>query len=86
MSFWKRSKKKLERADIGQVQPVRAGTRRSPPMAMEVKLLAIEALESGAEKRDVASVIGVGPSPTRAFGTHREKLRLEPHSTLPQTS
>jgi transposase InsO family protein len=29
---------------------------------MEVKLLAIEALESGAEKLDVASVIGVGPS------------------------
>jgi len=29
---------------------------------MEVKLLAIEALESGAEKRDVAEVIGVHPS------------------------
>jgi transposase InsO family protein len=29
---------------------------------MEVKLLAIEALESGAEKRDVAAVIGVGSS------------------------
>jgi transposase InsO family protein len=29
---------------------------------MEVKLLAIEALESGADKRDIASVIGVGPS------------------------
>ncbi len=65
MSFWKRSKRRGEAsrpADSGQVQPARASGHRSPPVAMEVKLLAIEALESGAEKRDVASVIGVGSS------------------------
>jgi transposase InsO family protein len=65
MSFWKRSKRREQAsqpADIGQVQPARKGGRRSSPVAMEVKLLAIEALESGAEKLDVAAVIGVGPS------------------------
>jgi transposase InsO family protein len=65
MSFWKRSKRREEAsrsADSGQVQAARASGRRSPPVAMEVKLLAIEALESGADKRDVATVIGVGPS------------------------
>jgi transposase InsO family protein len=65
MSFWKRSKREEEvcrAADSGQVQPARTSSSRSPAVAMEVKLLAIEALENGAEKRDVAGVIGVHPS------------------------
>ena len=65
MSFWKRSKREGEvcrAADSGQVQRARRSSSRSPAVAMEVKLLAIEALESGAEKRDVAEVIGVHPS------------------------
>ena len=65
MAFWKRSKRGEEStrsADTGRVEPAQARGRRSPPIAMEVKLLAIEALEGGAEKRDVAKVIGVHPS------------------------
>jgi transposase InsO family protein len=65
MRFWKRSTRKDEStraADTGQVQPARSQSRRSPPVAMEVKLLAVEALESGADRRDVAAVIGVGSS------------------------
>ncbi len=65
MQFWKRSTRKEEStraADTGQVEPARPRGQRSPPVAMEVKLLAIEALEGGAEKRDVARVIGVHAS------------------------
>jgi len=62
MRFWKQKQKHQTPApDTGQVQPAKATRRRSPPVAMEVKLLAIEALEAGAHKKDVAKVIGVGP-------------------------
>ncbi len=63
MPFWKRQKKsQTPPPDTGQVQPARKTRRRSPPAALEVKLLAIEAVESGADKKDVAKVIGVGSS------------------------
>ena len=48
MRFWKRSTRREEStpaADTGQVEPARPRGRRSPPVAMEVKLLAIEAPE-----------------------------------------
>ena len=62
MRFWKRKPKKQQTPppDTGQVQPAKASRRRSPPAAMEVKLLAIEALEAGANRKDVAKIIGVG--------------------------
>jgi len=62
MAFWKRPKRKSQTPppDTGQVQPARKKRRHSPPVAMEVKLLAIEAIEGGADKKDVATVIGVG--------------------------
>ena len=74
MPFWKRTKRKSEAPppDTGQVQPARTTRRRSPPAALEVKLLAIEALESGADKKDVAEVIGVGPS---TLGTWLKQYR-----------
>ena len=65
MRFWKRSTRREEStraADTGQVEPARPRSRRSPPVAMEVKLLAIEALEDGAERRDVARIVGVHQS------------------------
>ena len=64
MTFWKRPKRKSQTPppDTGQVQPARKTRRRIPPVALEVKLLAIEAIENGADKKDVAEVIGIGKS------------------------
>jgi len=64
MTFWKRPKRKSQTppSDTGQVQPARKTRRRIPPVALEVKLLAIEAIENGADKKDVAEVIGIGKS------------------------
>ena len=60
MSFWKRKRQSSEQSssadDTGQVQKARKGVKRSPPLAMEVKILALEALESG------LSAIEVGES------------------------
>jgi transposase InsO family protein len=69
MAFWKRTKKQSQslRPDTGQVKPAKRSTRRSPPLAMEVKLLAIEALEGGVDKEDIAAVIGVGASTVSAW-------------------
>lgn len=58
MSLWKRSKRKDEvvrAADSGQVQRARTSSSRSPAVAMEVDLLAIEALENGAVPRSFRS-------------------------------
>ena len=63
MAFWNRSKRKMQTPanDTGKVMPAAARPkRRSPPVAMEVKLVALEALEGGANKKDVAKVTGVG--------------------------
>ena len=57
MAFWNRRKKKsqdAEHADSGQVQKSKRAVKRSPPVALEVKLLAIEALESDLPAQDVA--------------------------------
>ena len=50
MSFWKRTKQSSDRGlsagDAGQVQKAKRTIKRSPPLAMEVKILALEALDS----------------------------------------
>ena len=64
MSLWKRKKQSSEHAssagDTGQVQKARKGVKRSPPLAMEVKILALEALESGLSAIEVGELVGVG--------------------------
>ena len=64
MSFWSRSKRKTRTPanDTGKVEPAAKSSRRSHPVAKEVKLVALEALEGGANKKDVAAVVGVGIS------------------------
>jgi hypothetical protein len=55
MSFWKRKKPSSDEVpgptDAGQAQKAKKKSKRSPPVAMELKILAIEAL-------DVASSLG----------------------------
>jgi len=64
MSFWKRkgkgSAKPISRGDRGRVQKAKKTIKRSPPVAMEVKILAIEALESGLSATEVGELVGVG--------------------------
>ena len=64
MSFWKRSKQESEQGlspgDAGQVQKAKKKIKRSPPLAMEVKILAIEALESGLSAQEVGELVCVG--------------------------
>ena len=69
MTFPKKPKKKSQTPapDTGQVQAARKTRRRSPPLALEVELLAVEAIENGADKKDVAEVIGIGPSTLAAW-------------------
>jgi transposase InsO family protein len=62
MSFWRRGKGKAEQlgsADTGQVQKAKRTVKRSPAVALEVKLLAMEALQSDLSLGDVAEIIGV---------------------------
>jgi transposase InsO family protein len=66
MSFWKRKKPSSDEGpgpdDAGQAQKAKKKSKRSPPVAMEVKILAIEALESGLSASEVGELVGVGPS------------------------
>ena len=80
MSFWKTNKPKKPAApplDTGQAIPVRKKIHRSPPIAFEAKILAIEAIDSGADRHDVAEVLGVKPNTisnwTKAY--HEKGLR-----------
>jgi transposase InsO family protein len=59
MSFWKR-RKQSSASDTGQVQKSKKSVKRSPPVAMEVKVLAVEALESGLSAVEVGELVGVG--------------------------
>jgi len=62
MAFWSRGKRQrrvVEPAEAGQVQKSSKMVKRSPPVALEVKLLAIEALESDLLPKDVAEIVGV---------------------------
>jgi transposase InsO family protein len=64
MSFWKRRKRVSEQApcpaDTGQVQKAKRSVKRAAPLAMEVKVLAIEAVESGLSAVEVGELVGVG--------------------------
>ena len=65
MSFWKPAKaQKTEPRppDTGQAVPVRKKIHRSPPIAFEAKMLAIEAVSSGADRHDIAKILGINPS------------------------
>ena len=64
MSFWKRRNQSTGEApaagDTGQIQKAKRTVKRSPPLAMEVKILALEALESGLSANEVGELVGVG--------------------------
>ena len=60
MSFWKRNKQTPSPADAGRVQKAKKTIKRSPPLAMEVKILALEALDSGLSAIEVGELVGVG--------------------------
>jgi len=64
MSFWTRKKKSsgkpISKRDRGRVQKAKKTVKRSPPVAMEVKILAIEALDSGLSSSEVGELVGVG--------------------------
>jgi transposase InsO family protein len=64
MAFWKRVKKArpVQSPDTGQVKKSRKSVKRSPAVAMEVKVLAIEALDAGLPTKDVAEIVGVAES------------------------
>jgi len=47
MAFLRFKKKLRAPADTGRAQKAKRTIKRSPPVAMEVKLLAMEALEAG---------------------------------------
>ena len=62
MAIWnrlKKSKSALAPADTGRAQTAKKTTRRSPPVALEIKLLALEALQTDLTPKDVAAIIGV---------------------------
>ena len=64
MSFWKRSKQILRSGpranESGRVQKAKKSVKRSPPLAMEVKILALDALECGLSAQEVGELVGVG--------------------------
>jgi transposase InsO family protein len=66
MAFWKtpKSKKPVPPvADTGQAQPARKNTRgHGPPVAFEAKLLALEAVAGGADKKDLAALLNINPT------------------------
>jgi transposase InsO family protein len=76
MGWWNRPKRKIQptpAADAGKVQRRTKAGKGSPPVALEVKLLAIEALDSELTPRDVAEVVGVAPTTIETWRRlHRE--------------
>lgn len=61
MSFWRRVKRDSgQSADTGRAQRTKRSVKRFPPVAMEVKVLAIEALEVGLSAQEVGELVGVG--------------------------
>ena len=62
MSFWKRRKQGSRQVptptDAGKVQKAKRAIKRSPPSAMEIKILALEALDSGLSAQEVGELVG----------------------------
>jgi transposase InsO family protein len=60
MSLWRLGKKAPQpAADTGRARPAKKSVKRSPPVAMEVKILALEALEAGLSAPEVGELAGV---------------------------
>ena len=62
LRFKKKRKVQAPPADTGQVQKARKSFTRSSPVAMEVKLLAMEALESGMSPQEVGDLLSLSGS------------------------
>jgi len=62
MSLWSFRKNVQEPADTGRAQKRKKTVKRSPPVAMEVKVLAIEALEAGLSAEEVSELAEVIPA------------------------
>ena len=62
MSLWSFRKKAQEPVDTGRAQKSKKTVKRSPPVPMEVKVLAIEALEAGLSAEEVGELAGVIPA------------------------
>jgi len=62
MALFSFKKKIQDPPDSGQVSKAKRTIKRSPPVAMEVKLLALEGLEAGLSAEEVGELAGVGAS------------------------
>ena len=65
MAFWKPSKtnkREPRPPDSGKVVKARKKIHRSPPIAFEAKMLAIEAVNIGADRQDIAQILGIKAS------------------------
>jgi len=65
MAFWKPTKTKKGKPrppDTGQVVRTKKKIHRSPPIAFEAKMLAIEAANIGADRQDIAQILGIKAS------------------------
>jgi len=60
MALFGFKKKVADPPDSGEVSPGKRTIKRSPPVAMEVKLLALEGLEAGLSAEEVGELAGVG--------------------------
>jgi transposase InsO family protein len=77
MSFWKPTKTKKRESrppDTGKATPAKKKSHRSPPIAFEAKILAIEAVNSGADQQDISDVLGIKPTTiTKWMKIHRDE-------------
>jgi len=67
MSFWKPAKTKTKHTkpsspDTGKAIPAKKKGKHSSPVTFEAKILAIEAIQVGADRQDVCDVLGVKPN------------------------
>jgi len=80
MRWWNRDRKKSQPAqavDTGTVQKRKKVIKGSPPVALEVKLLAIEALESELTPTDVSEIVGVSTTTLATWRRHHRKGGIE---------
>jgi len=62
MSIWRFTRKPPAPADTGRVQKPKKTIKRASPVSMEVKLLALEALESGMTAQEVGDLLRLSSS------------------------
>ena len=60
MGLWKRKKDKKKKAETGDKKPAakQKSPPRKPPVAMEVKLLAMDAVGAGLSPQEVGDLVG----------------------------